>query len=377
MRIPRVLILLLTLVAMVFVAPMSAYAEQCASSYAYSKSTVDPWVKKWGPQAVALGQKNGFPPAAILAQGGIESGWGKNPACGTNYYGIKSAGKWWKGDSCTETTPENIHGKKVMINDSFAKPKKGEEMLLWVTFLKSNSIYKNAFNYPNDAHKFIAEVEKAGYASTNCYLLALNPAIDAIEESLKRQGIKAGDISSSSDSNSSTTGSGTSTSGGDDDSLVSEDGLTGMPDRNNYKAEKGLGAPDKQLEGMEGYSLAQLEDSKTLQAQAANYKLMRGAIMLLGIIILIYGVALGMAWMFDKANTVFDFSMLSVLTMGKLNLVQDKFDKGKQRVTAKKLIVIMIICFVAGGLVLSGGATGFVLKAYWWITDILDKMTTR
>lgn len=376
MRIPRVLILLLTLVAMVFVAPMSAYAEQCASSYAYSKSTVDLWVKKWGPQAVALGQKNGFPPAAILAQGGIESGWGKNPACGTNYYGIKSAGKWWKGDSCTETTSENVKGRMVTIKDSFAKPKKGEEMMLWVTFLKSNSNYKNAFKYPNDAHKFITEVQKGGYATSACYLRSLNPAIDAIEESMKRQGIKAGDVSSSSDDNKagSSTGADTGGSGG---GLVSEDDLTGMPDRNDYKATSGLDVPGEKLEGMEGYKLAQLEDSKTLQKEDGNRKLMTGAIMLLGILILIYGIALGMAWMFDKANTVFDFSMLSVLTMGKLNLVQDKFDKGKQRVTAKKLIVIMIICFVTGGLVLSGGATGFVLKAYWWITDILDKMTTR
>ena len=93
--------------------------------------------------------------------------------------------------------------------------------------------------------------------------------------------------------------------------------------------------------------------------------------------VVMYGVALGMAWMFDKANTVFDFSMLSVLTMGRLNLVQDKFDKGKQRVTAKKLIVIMVICFVTGSLVLAGGATGFVLNSYWWVTDILDKMSTR
>jgi hypothetical protein len=375
MRIPRVLLVLLTLVAMLFGAPMSAYAEQCASSYAYTKSTVDPWVKKWGPQAVALGQKNGFPPAAVLAQGGIESGWGKNPACGTNYYGIKSAGKWWKGDSCTETTSENVRGKKVTIKDSFAKPKKGEEMMLWVTFLKSNSNYKTSFNYPNDAHKFVSEVKKAGYATSACYLRSLNPAIDAIEESMKRQGIKAGDVSSSSDA--SKTGSSTGTDTDGSGGLTSEDDLTGMPDRNDYKSTNGLDVPGEKLEGMEGYKLAQLEDSKTLQKEDGNRKLMSGAIMLLGILILIYGIALGMAWMFDKANTVFDFSMLSVLTMGRLNIVQDKFDKGKQRVTAKKLIVIMIICFVTGGLVLTGGATGFVLKFYWWLTDILDKMTTR
>lgn len=29
------------------------------------------------------------------------------------------------------------------------------------------------------------------------------------------------------------------------------------------------------------------------------------------------------------------------------------------------------------GLVLTGGATGFALNFYWWLTDVLDKMTTR
>lgn len=372
MRTLRVFLVMLVSTVMLCGAPLSAYAEQCASSYVYAKSTVDPWVKKWGPQAVAFGKKEGFPPAAVLAQGGIESGWGESPACETNYFGIKSAGGWWNGDSCTVPTKENINGNLVTINDSFAKPKKGEEMMLWVNFLKNNSRYKPAFSYPNDAHKFIAEVAKAGYASSACYQLALDPAIDAIEESLKRQGIKAGDVSSSSDEKK-------SSSSGKDDSgdRVSEDDLTGMPDRNDYKSTKDLGIPGKKLDGMEGYALAQLEDSKTLKEESGNRKLMMGAIMLLGVLVLLYGIALGMAWMFDKANTVFDFSMLTVLTMGRLNLVKDKFDKGKQRVTAKRLIVIMVICFVTGSLVLAGGATGFVLNSYWWITDILDKITTR
>ena len=372
MRTSRVLMVMLALAAMLCGAPLSAYAEQCASSYTYSKDTVDPWVKTWGPQAVAYGKKEGFPPAAVLAQGGLESGWGESPACGTNYFGIKAAGSWWKGDSCTVPTKENVNGSLVTVNAAFAKPKKGEEMSLWVNFLKNNSIYKAAFNYPNDAHKFIAEVAKAGYATSACYLLALNPAIDAIEESMKRQGIKAGDVSSSSDEKK------TSTSDSDDSGgRVSEDDLTGMPDRNDYKSTRDLGIPGKKLDGMEGYALAQLEASKTLEQESGNRKLMMGAIMLLGVLVLLYGVALGMAWMFDKANTVFDFSMLSVLTMGRLNLVQDKFDKGKQRVTAKKLIVIMVICFVTGSLVLAGGATGFVLNSYWWFSDILDKMSTR
>ena len=39
--------------------------------------------------------------------------------------------------------------------------------------------------------------------------------------------------------------------------------------------------------------------------------------------------------------------------------------------------VLTVICFVTGSLVLAGGATGFLLKSYWWVTDILDKMSTR
>lgn len=39
--------------------------------------------------------------------------------------------------------------------------------------------------------------------------------------------------------------------------------------------------------------------------------------------------------------------------------------------------VLMVICFVTGSLVLAGEATGFVLNSYWWVTDILDKMSTR
>lgn len=180
----------------------------------------------------------------------------------------------------------------------------------------------------------------------------------------------------------------------DDGGLVPEDDLTGMPDRNDYKSQGdlqlpgkgGFGAPDDKSDGgspststglgaMEGYSVASLKENETLLQQVQTRSLIRGGIMLVGIIILIYGVALGMALMFDKANTVFAFSMLSVVTFGRMNLVKDRFDTGKVRVTSKRVLFMILICFVVSGIVLSGAEFDWLLNALWGASDFLkDKL---
>lgn len=180
----------------------------------------------------------------------------------------------------------------------------------------------------------------------------------------------------------------------DDGGLVPEDDLTGMPDRNDYKSQGdlqlpgkgGFGAPEDKSDGdspstttglgaMEGYSVASLKENETLLQQVQTRSLIRGGIMLVGIIILIYGVALGMALMFDKANTVFAFSMLSVVTFGRMNLVKDKFDTGKVRVTSKRVLFMILICFVVSGIVLSGAEFDWLLNALWGASDFLkDKL---
>ena len=97
--------------------------------------------------------------------------------------------------------------------------------------------------------------------------------------------------------------------------------------------------------------------------------------MLVGIIILIYGVVLGMALMFDKANTVFEFSMLSVVTFGRMNLVKDKFDTSAVRVTSKRVLSMILICFVVAGIVLSGAEFDWLLNVFWSASGFLkDKL---
>lgn len=351
--------------------PLVANAE-----YVFSASTVDPFVKEWYPHVAPLAKKYKFPVASMMAQAGWESGWGSHPACGTNYFGIKP---WpqWKGSSCSEGTQEEYSpGTLTNIQDAFVKPADGDEKyMIWIRFLKENDRYKAAWSHPNDALQFSTEIAKAGYATSSAYLDAITSAVKAIEASMDRQKLAYKDLSGVKDATDDKKDTSSKTSDDDGGKPLKEDELTGMPDRNDYSANS-LKTPDGQLDGMQGYSLASLQENRSLEESTKIYQIIRYAIALMGILILLYGLALSMAWLFDKANTVIDLGgsgALGILTKGKLNLVKDRFDAGKTRVTVRRLIVIILICWLVGAAILTGALTGWILQAYWHIMDLLDK----
>lgn len=351
--------------------PLVANAE-----YVFSASTVDPFVKEWYPHVAPLAKKYKFPIASMMAQAGWESGWGSRPACGTNYFGIKP---WpqWKGSSCSEGTQEEYSpGTLTNIQDAFVKPADGDEKyMIWIRFLKENDRYKAAWSHPNDALQFSTEIAKASYATSSAYLDAITSAVKAIEASMDRQKLAYKDLSGVKDATDDKKDTSSKTSDDDGGKPLKEDELTGMPDRNDYSANS-LKTPDGQLDGMQGYSLASLQENRSLEASTKIYQIIRYAIALMGILILLYGLALSMAWLFDKANTVIDLGgsgALGILTKGKLNLVKDRFDAGKTRVTVRRLIVIILICWLVGAAILTGALTGWILQAYWYIMDLLDK----
>jgi hypothetical protein len=81
------------------------------STAGMSESKAEFIAKAW-PLAVKAGQETGIDPRIILAQAGIESGWGKH-APNNNYFGIK-------GQGGTFMTDEVINGKRVRMAQSFA-----------------------------------------------------------------------------------------------------------------------------------------------------------------------------------------------------------------------------------------------------------------
>lgn len=166
--------------------------------------------------------------------------------------------------------------------------------------------------------------------------------------------------------------------GGSDDGsrgdMITEDDLEGMPDRNDYAATGDLKLPAEELQGMDGYSVALLMEARETVKQADDIGLMRGIIMLVGVLIFIYGIALGMAYLFDRSNTLFQFSLLGAITFGRLTLVDSKYDASKTRATGSRVLFMMGLCLVSSVLVLSGGLTNGLLKLVWWSEDFFNSL---
>lgn len=182
-----------------------------------------------------------------------------------------------------------------------------------------------------------------------------------------------------------------STEGSD---LVPEDELTGMPDRNDYKAQGslqlpgvgGYGAPDDSSDSDSGIDsntksdVQALKDANDNRIQAANSSLVWSAVALVGIVIFLYGcIILPMAFMFDRANTVFMFSMVSAVTFGRMRqmpvgMSEDELPKNKKGgyLTTKRLLVTVIGCFVVASLIFSGAYRDELLHVYYWVKDFLD-----
>lgn len=182
-----------------------------------------------------------------------------------------------------------------------------------------------------------------------------------------------------------------STEGSD---LVPEDELTGMPDRNDYKAQGslqlpgvgGYGAPDDSSDSDSGIDsntksdVQALKDANDNRIQAANSSLVWSVVALVGIVIFLYGcIILPMAFMFDRANTVFMFSMVSAVTFGRMRqmpvgMSEDELPKNKKGgyLTTKRLLVTVIGCFVVASLIFSGAYRDELLHVYYWVKDFLD-----
>lgn len=152
----------------------------------------------------------GVPFQVTLAQGGLESGWGKS-AYGNNHFGIK-AGKSWTGPiqelrtwECGKTgnpATDKITDRIIQIYPPGSKEgvcKSGYSYRVYGKFrayasakdsfidhgrfLAANKRYKNAFLY-KDAKQFATEVAKAGYATDPDYKNKLHTLIDYINKSL-------------------------------------------------------------------------------------------------------------------------------------------------------------------------------------------------
>lgn len=134
--------------------------------------TVAAWVDAYGQAAFDAGKKYGIPYEAILAQSAWESGWNTSTLSKQyhNFFGIK-AYKGWSGKTVNMATGEEVNGGNITVQSDFIAPSSDAEGFeAYGQFIRGNSRYNQALQYPNDYHKYIEELKKAGYATDSSYV---------------------------------------------------------------------------------------------------------------------------------------------------------------------------------------------------------------
>lgn len=114
------------------------------------------------------------PASVTIAQAILESGWGRSGLSRNdhNYFGIKCTTRGPLAIGCrsyptTEVLPD---GTSVKIKASFrVYASAADSFSDHGRFLATSSRYRAAFRYTTDPNRFIAEVAKAGYATSPTY----------------------------------------------------------------------------------------------------------------------------------------------------------------------------------------------------------------
>ncbi len=127
------------------------------------------------PHAEAAAAELGVPARVLIAQAALETGWGRKAirhdhgGSSFNLFGIK-ADKRWQGPDIERMTTEYQSGTAVREAASFrAYGSVGESFADYVNFLKSNPRYADALRHGGDARRFVAGLQKAGYATDPAY----------------------------------------------------------------------------------------------------------------------------------------------------------------------------------------------------------------
>lgn len=212
----------------------------------------------------------------------------------------------------------------------------------------------------------ISKVNTYGGGSTGCHLhfevikggTAVNsiPFLDGLASRLK---VPDGSVTGPGASQE-TPQSGVSISGGG--GIVSEDELTGMPEKRKFYEDPETGEkveiPDHMLwtdlSEDEAASAAQLMASVETYNESSKVNWLNVGVMLMGLGMIFYSVLLIVAYSFDKVNTFFQVPLVSVLTFGRLQAKESDDPDVDGFIPPKGVFIRSGIAFLLGILLVSG-----------------------
>ena len=133
--------------------------------------TPEEFIAAIGPAAQQSMAVTGIPASFTIAEGALESGWGKSQLCtlAKNIFGVKADASW-HGDFIVLPTREYLNGDWVVVD---AKWRSYPDWLGCIedhaAFLMHNKRYTPAFQHTTDGEAFTLAVASAGYATDPAY----------------------------------------------------------------------------------------------------------------------------------------------------------------------------------------------------------------
>jgi len=152
------------------------------------------------PHARKAANTLGVSPALLVAQSALETGWGKHTIkfedgrSSHNLFGIK-AGSQWGGSVLTRPSLEYSDGVLSSEVARFrAYGSASESLADYVHFIQSNPRYRNAIDLAGNDRAYIAEIQRAGYATDPQYADKVMEILNSemLQRSLASQG--SGDL---------------------------------------------------------------------------------------------------------------------------------------------------------------------------------------
>lgn len=161
--------------------------------------------------------------------------------------------------------------------------------------------------------------------------------------------------------------------------ITVENELLGMPSGSSLGEKAGhLKSVDGSgLTPEERYNVYGMTDKQETQRKADAWDLARQILVFAGLLILTYAILLFLGYLFDRVNTVFDISLVTLFSLGALRVANKEdipssdSDVGtiKGLLSERKLIAVCLILFFTGALLVSGGVLPLVMKGVNWLIN--------
>lgn len=170
-----------------------------------------------------------------------------------------------------------------------------------------------------------------------------------------------------------------------DGGLVAEEDLVGMIKRNHYLYEYQIPVvlPGEAVQGDSALSKEQNTNAASIKEDVVNQKFnlidfIRTVIAFMGIAIFVFGFALVVAYLFDKSNVYFEFSLISALTFGRYGVSHDKdvTQAGKTKLLKTAgIIKLFVFTEIIGWLLASGTVYSILEFIFTTVTRLVSEGT--